>query len=131
MTARRKLWVPALAVMIALAVPVAAADSPRVLTVLTVKVKGDQDAYLAQLKKFMAGVKRLETGGTTRVWRGTLAGQDTRMLFVATEFPNLETYAKGSAKLQADEELKKLRKELDASGMREIVSDSLFDEVTP
>ena len=131
MTARRKLWVPALAAMIALAMPVAAADSPRVLTVLTVKVKGDQDAYVAQLKKFLTGIKRLDTGGTTRVWRTTLAGSDTRMIFVATEFANLEAMAKGTAKLQGDEELRKLRKDLDASGIREIVSDSLFEEITP
>jgi hypothetical protein len=37
----------------------------------------------------------------------------------------------GTAKLQADEELRKLRKDLDTSGMREIVSDSLFEEITP
>ena len=109
----------------------AAADSSRVLTVLTVKVKGDQDAYVAQLKKFIAGMKRLDTGGTTRVWRGTLAGSDSRLLFVATEYPTLEAFAKGTSKLQADDELTKLRKELDKSGAREIVSNSLFEEVTP
>ena len=119
------------AAAIALAIPVAAAAESHVLTVLAVKVKGDQDAYVAQLKKFLAGAKRLDAGGTTRVWRGTLAGQDTRMIFVATEFPSLEALAKGNAKVEADEELRKLRKDLDASGIREVVSSSLFEEVTP
>ena len=109
----------------------AAADPPRVLSVLTVKVKGDQDAYLQKVKQFTALAKRLDAGGTTRVWRSTLAGDGTGLIFVATEYANLETLAKGNAKIQADEEWKKLSKDVTASGIRELVSNSLFEEVTP
>ncbi len=132
MTAMRRHWAPVLAVVVALAIPVAAgADQPHVLTVLAVKVKGDQDAYLEKVKKFIASAKRLDAGGTTRVWRASLAGTDSGLIFIASEFPNLEAFAKGNAKVQADEELKKLRKEINASGVREVVSSSLFEEVTP
>lgn len=132
MTTMRKHWVLSLAAVIALAMPVAAAaESRHVLSVLAVRVKGDQDAYLEQVKKFQAIAKRLDAGGTTRVWRATLAGPNTGMIFVATEFPNLEAYAKGNAKIQGDAEWKKLVKDLNASGIREVVSSSLFEEATP
>jgi len=129
MTRMWKPWALVPFACVLLAAPAPAADTPHVLTVLTVKVKGDQDAYLEKVKKFITAAKG--SGGTTRVWRSSLAGSDTGLIFIATEYANLDGLAKGMAKLQSDEELKKLRKELSASGIREVVSNSLLEEVTP
>ncbi len=117
--------------LVLLALPAAAADAPKVLTVLSVKVKGDQTAYLQRVKQFNAVQKRLESGATMRVWRATAAGPNVGTIYVATEYANLEAFAKAQTKLQADEEATKLRKELDASGLREVIDSSLFVEVTP
>jgi hypothetical protein len=114
-----------------LAVPAVAADAPKVLSVIAVKVKGDQNAYLQKVKQLNAIQKRLETGGTLRVWRATAAGPNTGTIYVGIEYPSLEAYAKAATKLQADEESTKFLKELDASGLREVISNSLLVEITP
>jgi hypothetical protein len=109
-----------------------AADAPKVLNVLAVKVKGGQeDAYLQKVKALNGVMARLQTGGTMRVWRATQAGDATGTLYVGIEYPNLESFAKGTAKSSADEEWTKLVREMDASGMRELLGNSLMVEVTP
>lgn len=108
-----------------------AADAPKVMTAIGVKVKGDQNAYLDKVKKLNGIMKRLDTGGSMRVWRATLAGEDTGTLYVVLEYPSLEAYAKATTKAQADDEWKALVKEIDASGIREMRSNSLLVEVTP
>jgi hypothetical protein len=50
---------------------------------------------------------------------------------VGIEYANLEAFAKAATKLQADEEWNKVMKELDASGLREVIGNSLLLEVTP
>ena len=107
------------------------AESPKVLSIVAVKVKGDQDAYLAKVKKLNALVKKVEGGGTMRVWRAALAGPNSDTIYVGIEYENLEAYAKATSKLEADADWKKQIKELDASGMREVEGRSLFVEVTP
>ena len=117
--------------LMVLALPAAAADAPKVLSVLAVKVKGDQNAYLQRVKQLIAIQKRLETGVTMRVWRATAAGQETGTIYVGLEYANLEAYAKAISKAQADEEWNKVIKELDTSGLREVLSNSLLVEITP
>ncbi len=109
-----------------------AADAPKVLNVLSVKVKsGQEDAYLAQVKKLNGIIKRLDTGGTMRVWRATQAGDSSGTLYIGIEYPNLEAFAKGMTKTNADDEWRKLVREVDSSGMRELLGNSLMVEVTP
>ena len=43
----------------------------------------------------------------------------------------MEAFGKGAGKAASDPELQKLTKDMDASGIREIVSRSLFEDVTP
>jgi hypothetical protein len=112
--------------------PAHAADAPKVANVIAVKVKAGQEAaYLEKVKKLNGAMKRLETGGTMRVWRATQAGDSAGMLYIVTEYANLEGFAKGMTKTTGDEEWGKLLREVDASGMREIVGNSLMVEVTP
>ena len=112
-----------------LAVP-GAVRAQSVVTVLTVKVKGDQDVYLAKTKPFSAIMKR--SGATSvRVLRAMVAGDRTGLISFVSEYPSLEAYGKSATKSAADPELQKLRKDMDASGMREIVFSSLMVDVTP
>jgi hypothetical protein len=109
-----------------------AADAPKVLNVLAVKVKGGQeDAYLQKVKALQGVMSRLQTGGTMRVWRATQAGEASGTIYVGIEYPNLESFAKGISKASADDEWRKLVREVDASGMRELLGNSLMVEVTP
>lgn len=122
----------ALGVIVLLAQAGHAADPPKVLNVLAVKVKGGQeDAYLQKVKALNAIIARLQTGGTMRVWRATQAGDATGTLYVGIEYPSLESFAKGMTKTGADDEWRKLVREVDASGMRELLGNSLMVEVTP
>src|SRR2546425_2764173 len=121
MTGAWKQLAVALSGVVILALPAVAADAPKVLSVLTVKVKGDQDAYLQKVKQFNAIAKRVDSGASIRVWRATLAGNDTGLIFVGIEYASMEALAKGMAKTAADPEWQRLRKELDASGTREVV----------
>ena len=110
-------------------VPVAV-HAQAAVTVLTVKVKGDQDAYLAKTKPLSAIMKR--NGATSvRVLRATMAGDRTGLISFVSEYPSLEAYGKSATQMAADPEWQKLRKEIEASGMREIVSSSLLVDVTP
>ena len=71
---------------------IASAESPKVLNIVAVKVKGDQDAYLAKVKKLNALVKKVEGGGTMRVWRAALAGPNSDTIYVGIEYANLEDF---------------------------------------
>jgi hypothetical protein len=109
-----------------------AADAPKVLNVLAVKVKaGQEDAYLQKVKALQGVMSRLQTGGTMRVWRATQAGEASGTIYVGIEYPNLESFAKGTSKASADDEWRKLVRDVDASGMRELLGNSLMVEVTP
>ena len=108
-----------------------AADGPKVLHVLAVKVKGDPAAYVQRVQQLEAIRQRLAAGGTMRVWRATVGGSDVGTLYVAIEYANLEAYAQANMKLQADGEWTKAIQDLDASGLREVLSNSLLVEITP
>lgn len=108
-----------------------AADAPKVLNVLAVKVKsGQEDAYLQKVKALQGIMSRLQTGGTMRVWRATQAGDASGTIYIGIEYPNLESFAKGLTKANADGEWKKLVGEVDASGTRELLGNSLMVEVS-
>jgi hypothetical protein len=129
----RTYWAVALAsfVLCALPVPAPAADAPaKVLVVLSVKVTGDRQAYLDKLKTFQAITKRLGVPAP-RIWRATLAGGNTDLLYIATEYPSAAAWAEANAKVTADPEATKFTREMDASGMRTVIDRSLMVEATP
>ena len=117
--------------LLLLASGVALAEARPVATVLTVKLKGDRDAYLQKVKGITALAEKLQTGGKMRVWQATLAGSDTRMLYAVIEYANMEAMAKGVTKMEESEDWKKLVKDVDQSGLRDVVSSELIEEVTP
>jgi hypothetical protein len=129
----RTLWALALAsfVLCALPLPSSAADVPaKVLVVISVKVTGDRQAYLDKLKTFQAISKRLGVPAA-RVWRATLAGENTDVIYIASEYPSQTAWAEANAKLTTDPEAAKFTRDLDASGMRTVIDRSLMVEATP
>ena len=112
--------------------PVAAlaADPQKVLQVISVKVTGDRQVYLGKIKVLQGITKRLGLP-PARVWRATLAGENTDVIYVATEYQSLAAMADAQGKLTADAEASKLLRDIDTSGIRTVVDRSLMVDDTP
>jgi hypothetical protein len=107
-----------------------AADGPAVLQVISVRVTGDRQVYLGKIKTLQGITKRLGLA-PARVWRATLAGENTDVIYIATEYSSLAAMAEGQGKLTADAEWSKLLRDIDASGIRTVVDRSLMVDETP
>ena len=112
--------------------PVAAwaADPQAVLQVISVKVTGSRQAYLDKIKGLQGITKRLGLPAV-RVWRATLAGENTDVIYVATEYASLAAMAEAQNKLTADAEWTKMIRDIDASGIRTVIDRSLMVDDTP
>lgn len=111
----------------ALLLPAAApAAPPKVTVVLAVRAK-DRQAYLERLSAYEAATERLGLP-RARVWRATLAGEGTDLLYVATEYESSVAWAAAQQKTAADAEASRLLREIEASGLRTVVSRSLLVE---
>jgi hypothetical protein len=132
MKTQRVRWILLAALLALTLLPVAAlaADPQKVLQVISVKVKGDRQAYLDKIKVLQGITKRLGMP-PARVWRATLAGENTDVIYVATEYQSLAAMADAQGKLTADGEATKLLRDIDASGMRTVVDRSLMVDDTP
>jgi hypothetical protein len=125
-------WLLLVALFALTLLPVAAlaADPPKVLQVISVKVTGDRQVYLGKIKLLQGITKRLGLP-PARVWRATLAGENTDLIYVATEYQSLAAMAESQGKLTADAEGSKLLRDIDASGIRTVVDRSLMVDDTP
>ena len=109
----------------------AEAQAPKVLQVVLVSVEsGNQDDYLAALKKAQPIFERLGLPAF-RVWQSTLAGPNTGNTVVGVEYENLAAFAEGSGKLQADAEWQKWVENNQKKGISQVTSNSLMVETTP
>lgn len=118
-------------VLALLPVAALAADSPKVLQVITVEVTaGNRQAYLDKIKVLQGITKRLGQP-SARVWRATLAGENTDAIYVATEYQNMTALAAGQDALTGDAEGAKLLRDLEASGIRKVVDRSVMVDETP
>ena len=97
-----------------------------VLRVVVVKTD-DASAYVAELKKGQAMLKRLGSPAQIRAWRGRFAGEDTGRVVVTIEYPSMVVLAQDEAKVLADREYSAWLKGLDK--VRKIISDSTYDEL--
>jgi hypothetical protein len=95
----------------------------RVITVETDNVA----AYLQELDKARAMLKRLGIQSQIRVWRATFAGPDTGTVVVSQEYPSWAALSGAQAKTAADPEFSAWLKNLDK--VRHITSDSLYREL--
>ena len=90
----------------------------------------DQDRYLAVIKELKALQAKLTPDASMRVWRATIAGEQSGMLYIVVEHPSLAAYAANTAKIQADPAWQKLIQKAAATG-RKLTSQSLMEDVTP
>lgn len=100
-------------------------------TVLRVVVleTSDADAYVKQIERGKAILKRLDSSAVLRVWRARFAGPDAGNVIVSIEYPSIAAFAKDDSKSAADSEYQAWLKGLDK--LRKVVSDSLYGELKP
>ncbi len=104
-----------------------AADST-VLRVLAVQTN-DVPGYTHEVETLQALYKKAGQPVTLRVWRATFAGADTGTIVVTAEMPNLAALAKMSDSMRSNPEINAEMNKI--GGMRKIVSDSLYELLTP
>lgn len=107
-----------------LGLPSLASADPVLLTVGVDVKPGKLDEYVAAVSKGRAVINRLGVQGTMRIWRATVAGDDTGGVVVGMEYPSLTAYADATTKLQADSEWRSLVAGLD--GLRTLMGSSLY-----
>lgn len=104
------------------------ADGHSTLRVVMVDTD-DAAAYTAQLKEGSRLIKKVAPKMTMRAWRATFAGNATGAVIVGLEYPgSLADFATAWEKIQADKSVSKWLSGL--SGLRTIVSDSLYSEIS-
>ena len=104
------------------------ADGHSTLRVVMVDTD-DAAAYITQLKEGSRLIKKIAPKMTMRAWRATFAGDATGAVIVGLEYPgSLADFATAWEKIQADKAVSKWLSGL--SGLRTIVSDSLYNEIS-
>ena len=104
------------------------ADGHSTLRVVMVDTD-DAAAYTAQLKEGSRLIKKVAPKMTMRAWRATFAGNATGAVIVGLEYPgSLADFATAWEKIQADKSVSKWLSGL--SGLRTIISDSLYNEIS-
>ncbi len=89
----------------------------------------DIDAYLEGVKRGKQLLKSKGSPATIRVWKARFAGDRAGTVVVAVEYPSLEALAKDDSLMKSDAELKAWLEGLNK--IRKVVSDSIYDELTP
>lgn len=117
-----------LAGALALCLLAGAAAEAATLRVVVVQAT-DVDAYVKAIEQGKALLKSKGGTGTIRIWRARFAGPDAGAVAVAIEFANLQALAKDDALMATDPEIKAWLQGLDK--LRKVVSDSIYNELTP
>jgi ABC-type sugar transport system substrate-binding protein len=104
----------------------ALADSNAWIRVIMVKTD-NVSAYMQQLDKGRAMMKRLGINSTLHVYKATFAGSGTGQVVVTQEYASWTALSDAQAKTAADPEFAAWLKNLD--NVRTIVSDSLYREL--
>ena len=104
------------------------ADNHSTLRVVTVATE-DADAYIVQLRKGKKMMMGIDSMMQMRAWRGTFAGEAAGSIIVSLEYPgSLSAFAAAWEKTLADKDMSAWLNGL--SGLRELVSDSLYQEIS-
>jgi hypothetical protein len=100
-------------------------------TILRVVVVATDDAaaYEKQIEQGQALLKKMGSTAIIRVWRARYAGEHAGSVVVSIEYPDLVAFANEDKKVGADPEYQAWLKGLNK--IRKVVSDSLYDELTP
>ena len=122
------IWVSlAAALTIAATLPTLAANAPTTLRVIVVQTT-DVSGYLREVNALAEIYKKAGSPINIRVWRATYAGNDAGAIVVSVEFPNFMALAKSYDLQRSNQDIMAAMKKI--SGMRKIVSDSLYEQVT-
>ena len=97
----------------------------RVVTVQTDNV----EAYVQELGRGQALIKKLGGSAIIRVWRARFAGPDAGAIVVSLEYPDMTTFANDEKKVTETAEYQAWLKGL--AKVRKVLSDSLYDELKP
>jgi hypothetical protein len=97
----------------------------RVVTIQTDNV----DAYLQELGRGQALIKKLGGSAILRVWRARFAGPEAGMIVVSLEYPDMATFAGDEKKVTETADYQAWLKDL--AKTRKVLSDSLYDELKP
>lgn len=98
--------------------------TPRVVVVET----NDAPAYVTELKQGSKLLNKVDSKFVMRAWRGTFAGNATGAVVVALEYPgSFGDFAQAWDKALADSSIANWLAGL--SGLRKIISDSLYEEM--
>jgi hypothetical protein len=91
-------------------------------------VKSDNvGAYVQELEKGRAMLKKLGVNVTLRIWKATYAGPETGTVVVSQEYASFAAFAEAQTKSTADPQFSAWVAGLDK--LRTIVSDSLYREL--
>ena len=101
---------------------------PTVLRVIVIETE-NVDAYVKEVERGKAMLKSRGSPAELRIWRASFAGPQAGTVVVSVEYPSLTALAEDYAKLSADSEYQTWLKGLDK--IRKIVSDSLYNELSP
>jgi hypothetical protein len=131
---RATLWAAAGAVLLCVAAPTVAmaqAKAPAVSQVFVVDVEPKNvDDYLGRLAKAQAIIKGLGLPGF-QVLQASMAGPNTGQIAVVVESDSLASLAANQGKLQASAEWQKWVEEQQESELGDVVSNSIWVDVTP
>ena len=97
----------------------------RVVTIQTDNV----DAYVQELGRGQALIKKLGGSAIIRVWRARFAGPDAGAIVVSLEYPDMATFAGDEKKVTETADYQAWLKGL--AKIRKVLSDSLYDELKP
>jgi len=99
-----------------------------VLRVVTVQ-SDNLDAYVQELGRGQALIKKLGGSAILRVWHARFAGPDAGTIVISIEYPDLITFAHDEKAVTGTPEFQTWFKGL--AKLRKVVSDSLYDELQP
>jgi hypothetical protein len=120
----------ALAFLAALLLPISTLLAADHVVLRVVVVKTDNpDAYVRELEKGKALLKKMGSPAIIRVWRARFAGPETGSVVASVEYPSMAAFVKDEAATDANAEYQTWIKGL--AKVRTILSDSLYNEMKP
>jgi hypothetical protein len=101
-----------------------------VLAITAVDVKpGKLEDYRKRVSEAQGIVERLGISMRLRMWRATIAGQNTGAVVIGFEYSDLNTFVSDRTKMQADAGWRRFIASLDA--LRTLGGTTLYQEITP
>src|SRR5579863_2440728 len=118
------------AIFVLASASVVRAEPPAVLSVISVRVKGDGSAYMKKLQEVKPILLRLGAK-SVRVFRVAYGGEETGRILSVSEYENAEAFGKFRQKRTDDDAFKAWFSDLQKNELTDGVQATLLEEVTP